>query len=137
MYLVDTSVWVEYIRGAKSPLVDFLDDLLASPSTTGICDLIYMEVLQGARSEAGFRKLQKYFSTQRFFGFQKPRQSHEKAALTWFTCRRLGMTVRSSIDCLIAQCAIENGLILLHQDRDYTHVGKVLSGLRQKHFLRL
>lgn len=135
MYLVDTSVWIEYIRGVDSPVVEFLDDLLTSPAAVGVSDLIYMEILQGARSEAGFKKLRKYFSTQRFFGFEAPRQSYEKAAFTWFSCRRLGLTVRSSIDCLIAQCAVENGLVLLHQDRDYTNVSKVLPGLRQKHFL--
>lgn len=135
MYLVDTSVWIEYLRGVDSPVVEFLDKLLTSSAAAGISDLIYLEILQGARSEGGFKKLRKYFSTQRFFGFQAPRQSYEKAAYTWFSCRRLGLTVRSSIDCLIAQCAVENGLVLLHHDRDYTKLGKVLPGLLQKHFL--
>lgn len=135
MYLVDTSVWVDYINGTDSPVVEFLDTLLSAPMTVGITDLIYMEILQGAKSEAGFNKLQRYFSTQQFYGFADPQNSYEAAAFTYFSCRRQGITVRSSIDCLIAQCAMENELILLHHDKDYKNLEKVLPQLRQKHFL--
>ena len=69
MYLVDTSVWVDYIRGTDSPVVEFLDNLLLAPMSVGINNHIYMEILQGAKSEAGFSKLQNYFSTQHFYGF--------------------------------------------------------------------
>ena len=135
MYLVDTSVWVDYIRGANTPVVEFLDNLLSAPMNVGICDLIYMEILQGARSEAGFNKLQRYFSTQHFYGFIDPQDSYEMAAFMYFSCRRQGITLRSSIDCLIAQCALENELILLHHDKDYRNLEKVAPSLRQKHFL--
>ena len=135
MYLVDTSVWVDFINGRDSPVVEFLDTLLLAPMTVGITDLIYMEILQGAKSEAGFNKLQRYFSTQQFYGFADPQNSHEAAAFIFFSSRCQGMTVRSSIDCLIAQCAMENDLILLHHDRDYRNLEKVIPQLRQKHFL--
>ena len=135
MYLVDTSVWVDYIRGMDSPVIEFLDSLLSAPMTVGISDLIYMEILQGAKSEAGFNKLQRYFSTQQFYGFSHPQNSYEAAAFMYFSCRRQGITVRSSIDCLIAQCAMENELILLHHDRDFKNLEKVVPQLRQKHFL--
>jgi len=135
MYLVDTSVWVDYIKGTDTPAVEFLDSLLLMPMIVGITDLIYMEVLQGAKSVAGFKKLQKYFSTQQFYRFEDPQSSYEAAALMFFNCRRQGITVRSSIDCLIAQCALENELILLHHDKDYEQLAKVSTQLRQKHFL--
>jgi len=101
----------------------------------GITDLIFMEILQGAKSEAGFKKLQRYFSTQQFYRFEDPQSSHEAAALIFFSCRRKGITVRSSIDCLIAQCALENELILLHHDKDFKRLEKIVPQLRQKHFL--
>jgi hypothetical protein len=135
MYLVDTSVWVDYISGRDSPVIEFLDELLPAPMTVGITDLIYMEILQGAKSEAGFKKLQRYFSTQQFYGFADTQKSYEVAAFLYFSCRRLGITVRSSNDCLIAQCALENELILLHHDKDYKNLEKVIPQLRQKHFL--
>jgi len=135
MYLVDTSVWVGYINGKESPVLEFLDTLLLTPMTVGITDLIYMEILQGAKSEAAFQKLQRYFSTQQFYCFAEPRSSYEQAAFLYFSCRRQGITVRSAIDCLIAQCALENELILLHHDKDYQNLEKVIPQLRQKHFL--
>ena len=135
MYLVDTSVWVNYINGAESPATDFLDDLLLTPMMVGITDLIYMEILQGAKSEAAFENLQKYFSTQTFYRFADPKNSYENAASLYLSCRRQGITIRSSIDCLIAQCALENELILLHHDKDYRNLQAVLPELRQKHFL--
>ncbi len=135
MYLVDTSVWVNYINGKESPVLEFLDTLLMTPMAVGISHLIYTEILQGAKSEAGFNKLQRYFSTQQFYGFADPENSYEAAAFIYFSCRRQGITIRSSIDCLIAQCALENELILLHHDRDYRNLEKILPQLRQKHFL--
>jgi hypothetical protein len=135
MYLVDTSVWVDYIKGKDTPTVEFLDTLLLTPMTVGITDLIFMEILQGAKSQAGFEKLQRYFSTQQFYRFEDPQSSYEAAALMFFNCRRRGITVRSSIDCLIAQCALENELILLHHDRDFQQLEKVAPQLTQKHFL--
>jgi predicted nucleic acid-binding protein len=135
MYLVDTSVWVDYIRGTDSPVVEFLDSLLSTPMSVGISDLIYMEILQGTKSEAGFNKLQRYFSTQQFYGFADSQNSYEVAAFMCFSCRRQGITVRSSIDCLIAQCALENELTLLHHDNDFRNLEKAVPELRQKHFL--
>ncbi len=115
--------------------MEFLDALLLTPMIVGITDLIYMEILQGARNEAGFEKLQTYFSTQQFYRFEEPQSSYEAAALMFFRCRRQGITVRSSIDCLIAQCALENELILLHHDKDFVRLEKIVPQLRQKHFL--
>ncbi|MCF6263134.1 MAG: PIN domain-containing protein [Xanthomonadales bacterium] len=135
MYLVDTSVWVDYIRGSETVVVEFLDNLLLMPMVVGLTDQIYMEILQGARSEAGFEKLQRYFSTQIFYRFKDFQLSHESAARLFFKCRCQGITVRSSNDCLTAQYALENELILLHHDKDFIQLGKIAPKLQQKHFL--
>jgi len=103
--------------------------------SVGISDLIFMEILQGAKSEASFEKLRKYFSSQQFYGFDEPQDSHEAAALMFFNCRRRGITVRSSIDCLIAQCALENNLTVLHHDKDFEQLAKLIPELRQQSFL--
>ena len=62
MYLVDTSVWIDYLRGRDVAHVRFLDELLANPLAVGISDLIYLEILQGATDERAFDKLRQYFS---------------------------------------------------------------------------
>jgi len=135
MYLVDTSVWIDYIHGYAGRHVEFLDELLRNPIATGISDFIYQEILQGAKDQKSFTRLKKYFSGQNFYRFTEPALSHEKAAYIYFHCRRKGITLRSSVDCLIAQCSMENDLVLFHNDKDYISMGKVTPGLKQKHFL--
>ena len=134
-YLVDTSVWLDFLQGQDSPQVSFLDDLLSNPLAVGITDLIFMEILQGARDQKVLDQLRSYFSGQRFYRFDDPATSHASAAQLYFDCRRQGITVRSTLDCLIAQCALEHDLILFHQDRDFRNIQIVRPELKQRHFL--
>lgn len=135
MYLVDTSVWIDYLLGKQSPHVLFLDELAANPIAAGITDVIYQEILQGARDQAIFNRWRSYFANQLFYRFDDPASSHANAAQLYLDCRRQGVTVRSSADCLIAQCAIEHDLILLHHDRDFKNIAPVIRSFRQKNFL--
>ena len=135
MYLVDTSVWIDYLRGRAAAHVHLLDELLQNPLAVGLTDVVYMEILQGARDARSFARLREYFGGQRFYRFDEPLTSHAAAASLYFNCRRRGFTVRSTLDCLIARCAIENDLILLHHDQDFIKLGKVAPELRQKHFM--
>ena len=136
MYLVDTSVWIDYLRDREGPHVTFLEELLRDPQTVGISHIIYMEILQGARDMAAYEDLQTYFSGQRFHGFRDPVEGHAMAGRIYLLCRREGITLRSAIDCLIAQCAIESDLILLHHDRDYSRIASVMPDLEERHFLQ-
>lgn len=135
MHLVDTSIWIEYIRDSDGAHVSFLHDLLSTPLAVAITPLIHMEILQGARDIGTYRKLEKYFSGQQFVDFARPAASHAAAARIYFDCRQRGVTVRSSVDCLIAQCAIEHDLTLFHHDRDFQRVSGVVAALREKSFL--
>ena len=135
MYLVDTSVWVDYLVRGDSPQAVFLDSLLDNPLATGITDVVYMEILQGTRDREAFDRMRKYFSGQRFYRFGDAQQSHENAAQIYFNCRRRGIIVRSTVDCLIAQCAIEHDLILFHHDHDFRNMAPEVPALRQKSFL--
>lgn len=96
----------------------------------GITGVIYGEVLQGAASRADFEKLALYLGTQRFYHPRDPVESYRGAAWLYFRCRRAGVTVRSTVDCLIAQLAIEHDLLLLHNDRDYERLAHVIPELR-------
>ena len=135
MYLVDTSVWIDYIKGVDCEHVDFLDRLLQNPLAVGLSDVICMEILQGVKNQKIFDQFQEYFSGQKIYQFNDPLKSHIAAAQIFFDCRRKGFTVRSSIDCLIAQCAIEHELILLHNDKDFKMMASTV-GLQQCHFLK-
>jgi predicted nucleic acid-binding protein len=135
MYLVDTSVWISYLQDGDSPAAALLDKLLGNPLAIGINHQIYLEILQGAKDKKTFDQLDSYFSGQRFHGFSEAAASYREAARIYFNCRRNGITIRSSIDCLIAQCALENDLILLHEDRDYLRMQTYLPDLKQEHFL--
>lgn len=136
MYLVDTSVWIDYIRGRDEAHVHFLRDLLSNPLAVSITPLIYMEILQGARGNTAFERLQNHFNGQRFVDFDQTANSHAAAARIHLDCRLRGVTVRSSIDCLIAQSAIESDLTLLHHDQDFQRIANVVPALREKSFLR-
>ncbi len=135
MYLVDTSVWVDFIRGRDEPHVSLLRDLLANPLAVNITHLVYMEILQGARDQGSYVRLKEYFSGQRFVGFEQPLAGHAAAARMFLDCRRRGVTIRSGVDCLIAQCAMESNLTLLHHDRDFIRLADVTPALRQRNFL--
>lgn len=135
MYLVDTSVWIDFLKGRDVPHVRFLNDLLTNPLAFGISDAIYLEILQGARNQASLDKLRRYFSQQRFYRFEDPEHSHVSTAELYLRCRNQGITIRSTLDCLVAQCAIEHELVLLHNDRDYLNMASVCGELRQKSFL--
>ena len=136
MYLVDTSVWIDFLNGKDTPATDFLDSLIQTPALVSINAQIYLEILQGARNDSGFTKLQTYFSTQTIHRFVDEVAASEAAAQLYCQARQRGITLRSSLDCLIAQSALEHDLILLHHDRDFLHLDRMLPALKQKTFLK-
>jgi predicted nucleic acid-binding protein len=135
MYLVDTSAWIDYLNGREAEHVALLDELLSNPLAVGITDLVYMEILQGARDQQHFDRFRRYFSGLRFYRPVAAEPTHAAAAQLFLDCRRHGIAVRSTVDCLIAQCAIDHDLILLHHDRDFERMSLVRKNLRQRHFL--
>lgn len=130
MYLIDTSVWISYLREQNNSAVKNLISLLDDGVSFGITSVIYQEILQGAFSQKDLERLIEYFSTQRFFHPKDSILSYQAAAKLYFTCRRKGITLRSTIDCLIAQVAIENNLLLLHNDKDFENISLVTPELR-------
>lgn len=129
-YLVDTSVWIDFFRQRKTPAVNKFFQLLDLGMNYGITDLIYQEIIQGALNEIDFNNLADYLVSQTFFYPKHRTDTHRQAALIYFTCRRNGITIRSTVDCVIAQIAIEHGLILLHSDKDFDQIAKVFPSLR-------
>src|SRR4051812_28846275 len=129
MYLVDTSLWIDFLRQEQNEKVTFLQLVLAQDLPFGITSQIYQEILQGAASKADFAKLESYFSTQKFYHPKDSLLSHKEAARLFVRCREKGIIIRSTIDCLIAQIAIENDLTLLHHDKDFDHMKTAIAAL--------
>jgi hypothetical protein len=125
MILVDTSVLIDFFKGIKNPAEVKFKSILEQDIPFGITSLIYQEILQGAKSEKEYAGLKKYLSSQRFFHPQDPIETFAKAAGIYFRCRKKGITVRSTVDCMIAQIAIESELLLLHNDRDFEAMATV------------
>ena len=130
MYLVDTSIWIGLFRKQHHHAVEYFKDILDQGHPFGITGIIYQEVLQGVSSEKEFFQLSDYLKLQKFYHVFDPIASYLNAAKLYFDCRKKGVTPRSSIDCLIAQIAIEHHLILLHHDRDFIQIQKVVPKLK-------
>jgi predicted nucleic acid-binding protein len=126
MILVDTSVLIHFFKGIDSKSSQKFRTILQREIPFGINSLIFQEVLQGAGSEKEYLTLKKYLETQRFYHLKEPIESFAKAAKIYLDCRKKGITIRSTIDCLIAQTALENNLLLLHEDSDFDLMAKVI-----------
>lgn len=115
MILVDSSAWIEFLRGTGSVAHRRLDELLATE--LAICDPVRMEVLAGARDEQHLRSLRGLLARATLVATGP--EDYERAAVLYRTCRRKGATVRKLIDCLIAAVAIREALPVLHADADF------------------
>jgi predicted nucleic acid-binding protein len=115
LILVDTSAWVEFLRGTGSRACDRVDELLDSDIAT--CDPVRMEVLAGARDDAHLIALRGLLA--RAVVLPTEPVHYEQAAALYRACRSRGRTVRRLIDCLIAAVALSAGAGLLATDSDF------------------
>ena len=114
---VDSSVWIDYFRGTASPQTDHLDALLGrEPVVVG--DLVLAEVLQGFTGDGDFNQALRLFGSIDVIEVAG-RDATILAARNFRRLRELGVTVRKTIDTLIATRCIEDGLPLLYSDRDF------------------
>jgi predicted nucleic acid-binding protein len=130
MLVVDTSVWVDYFNGVENPQTDFLHSILdTTPILMG--DLILAEVLQGFRHDPDFEKVRRTFG--KFVqGGMVTTALAVQSARNHRLLRQKGVTVRKTIDSLIATFCIENDHQLLHNDSDFDGYEEHL-GLRAIH----
>lgn len=119
--LVDTSAWVDFLNGHPSKECAALASLIASDEEICTCGVIVSEVFQGLKQDKGCKDLERMF---RKLVFLEPSsvQAYLRAADIYRSLRRLGHTVRSTIDCLIAVVAEEGGCHVLARDRDLTTI---------------
>ena len=127
MILVDSSVLIDFLEGRENSPVSHFIEVLDRGIPFGISPITILEVLQGAATEKDFSTLREYLGSQTVYGLIGGLESYAEAAKIFFDLRRKGMSVRSSMDCLIAQTAIEHGLHLLHNDSDFDRIAQVSS----------
>lgn len=116
MVLVDTSVWIDWLRAADTPAVRTLDRLL-DEEDLALAPVIMQELLQGARGPRELEELRAHFAPLPML--QASATTYAEAGALYARCRWQGFTPRSPHDCLIAQIAVEHGVPLLHGDRDF------------------
>jgi predicted nucleic acid-binding protein len=117
MVIVDTTVWIDYLRGNENPEAIWVDRNLTH-QRLGLTDLILCEVLQGIRKVDSFAAVRDELLNFHIF----ETGGTELAIAAASNCRELherGYTVRKTIDCLIATFCLEFGHSLLHRDHDF------------------
>ncbi len=119
MLIVDSTVLIDLLGNTKTPETEWLETNAYS-RVIGLTDLILCEVLQGVRNEQEFKRIRSMLDRLVCFhtGGRKLAMS---AAINYRSPRTQGITVRKTIDCIIATFCIENGHVLLHRDRDFDH----------------
>jgi predicted nucleic acid-binding protein len=123
--LVDSSVLIDYLEGRDNPSVARFMEVLDHEIPYGISPFTLLEVLQGAATAKDFGTLRDYLASQTLYDLTRGPDSYIAASKLYFDLRGKGLTVSSSVDCLIAQTAIEHNLHLLHNDADYDRIAKV------------
>lgn len=121
MILVDTSVWVDILKDKKGIITHKFKKVVQS-ETIVFSRFIQMELLQGARNKFEWEHLNNYLESQYYL---EARQSTWiNAAKIYYDLRKKGITIRSTIDACIAQTAIKNKTLLLHNDKDFIEISK-------------
>jgi len=113
--LIDTSAWVEFLRGTGTPACDRVETLLGADLAT--CHPVRMEVLSGARDEYHLERLRRLLARAAMLPVTPA--DYDDAAALFRRCRRQGEPVRRLIDCLIAAVAIRTDTPILHHDADF------------------
>ncbi|MBN1995913.1 PIN domain nuclease [candidate division KSB1 bacterium] len=124
MIVADTSVWIDYVKGIEAPHTNLLDhELVHNRIITG--DLIITEFLQGFRNNKDYEAAKEIMESLEYFDFVG-KEIALQSAQNFRRLQRSGITVRKTIDVIIATFCIENGFELLHNDCDFDPMEELL-----------
>src|SRR5262245_18579141 len=119
MVLVDTSVWIDFLRSSRSSdESQILASLIKQEEDVAICGVIRQEILQGIRDDLTARRVRYLLNQVDYLPLKEP-EIFDEAAEIYRTLRARGATLRSPADCLIAAVAIRSNVPILHRDRDF------------------
>ena len=122
MVLIDSSVWIDFFSGRSLPHVREMESIIEPREDISICGIILAEVLQGIRNDNEFRQTKRLLNTLIFLPM--PYSVFLRSAEIYRKLRKKGITVRKPLDCMIASVAIENNILLLHNDKDFEPIKK-------------
>ena len=128
MILIDTSIWIHVFRDKTREYSPRLYEYIGDQAIV-LTRFQQLELLQGCRDEREWSLLSEYLEGQDYIEAQI--STWQAAARLYFDLRRQGLTIRSPIDCCIAQIALENSLLLVHDDRDFMTISQFVP-LQQK-----
>ncbi|OGL45311.1 MAG: twitching motility protein PilT [Candidatus Schekmanbacteria bacterium RBG_13_48_7] len=117
MILVDTSVWIDLFTDRNTVQVKLLESLIEQSEDLCICGVILTEILQGIRDEKEYKTTESLLSELLLLPME--RDTFLLAAQIYRTLRSKGITIRNSVDCMIAAVCIENEVEILHKDKDF------------------
>ena len=126
MIVVDTTVWIDFFNGAQSPEDLHLQRLIHESRALALTDLIFCEILQCIRDDAANARTRSILLSYPILRMDTL-AIFEQSASIYRDCRRRGLTVRKTIDCLIAAVCITNRVELFHHDTDFAHIARVTS----------
>jgi len=130
MVVVDTTVWIDYVRGLNTPHTNALDyELIHNQVVTG--DLLITEFLQGFRNDKDFEAAKEIMDSL-IYCDMLGKEIAVKSAINFRLLRKNGVTIRKTADIIIGTFCIEHGLPLLHNDRDFEPMEKYLGLLAYK-----
>ena len=122
MILVDTSVWIDFFNDQDTPGVAALEAMIHDGEDLALCGVILTEILQGIRDDRAYTLTRERLEPLVMLPMTDA--VFLRAAEIYRTLRKRGITIRKSIDCMIAAVAIENEVRLLHNDRDFDPVAE-------------
>ena len=122
MVLIDSSIWINVLgKNSSKSYIQNLQDVIGGRDVV-LTRFQQLEILQGCSTEKEWGKLSEYLDGQDYL--ETLSTTWQSAARIFYELRKKGLTVRSPIDCCIAQIAIEQGVLLIHNDRDFDVIGK-------------
>ncbi|HMV44761.1 MAG TPA: PIN domain-containing protein [Leptospiraceae bacterium] len=127
MYLIDTSVWIESLK--KDSNLNIQRHFKVKEIF--ICLPVYQEILQGIREDSVFWAVKKALDHSQFLEETLTKETFEEAISIYRQARKKGITIRSTVDCIIASIAIRNHATIIHKDRDYSEISK-FTALKEK-----
>lgn len=122
MVIVDTTVWIDFFSGSSQKHVKILENLIAEREDICICGIILTEILQGVREDTAYKKTKQLLGSLMFLPMQH--SSFILSADIYRKLRRKGITIRKTMDCMIAAVAIQHDIPLVHNDRDFIPIEK-------------
>jgi predicted nucleic acid-binding protein len=122
--VVDTTVWIDFFKGSRTPEDQHLQELIIEDRSIALTDLIFCEILQGIRDDAEMARIRTLLLHYPILRMENL-ATFEQAAMIYRACRKRGLTIRKTIDCLIAAVCVTNGVALFHKDSDFNRIARV------------